>query len=161
MMDSAKIPDCLQGCRLPPWESLPDFGLYMDQMIPFVNRAFPEAGPYLELTPSMINNYVKAGLMDKPSGKKYSREALAQLMMLIQLKLTTPMDLMKVLLHPEENTDTERLYQQFSAHQDQMIRLFRQHADQDPMMLALASSSLQLMLRLTQAEEKNPSSPAD
>ena len=44
------------------------------------------------------NNYVKAGMMDKPSGKKYSRESLAQLLMIVQLKLTTPMDLMKTLL---------------------------------------------------------------
>ena len=80
----------LEGCRLPDWEKLPDFGMYMDQMITFVNRSFPGTEGRLDLTASMINNYVKAGIIDKPSGKKYSRDALAQLLMIVQLKLTTP-----------------------------------------------------------------------
>ena len=82
----------LEGCRLPDWEKLPDFGMYMDQMITFVNRSFPGTEGRLDLTASMINNYVKAGIIDKPSGKKYSRDALAQLLMIVQLKLTTPME---------------------------------------------------------------------
>ena len=57
----------LQGCRLPEWEELPDFGLYMDQLVTYVARTFPGISGRLDLTPSMINNYVKVGLIEKPT----------------------------------------------------------------------------------------------
>ena len=69
-MKHEAILESLEGCRLPDWEKLPDFGMYMDQMITFVNRSFPGTEGRLDLTASMINNYVKAGIIDKPSGKK-------------------------------------------------------------------------------------------
>ena len=143
------ILSCLEGCRLPAWETLPDFGLYMDQIITYVSRALPGVSGRLELTASMINNYVKAGIIEKPSGKKYSRKALAQLLMVVQLKLTTPMDLMKTLLHPEDGTETETLYGSFRQYQEQVISACRTQEDAPRMMYALKSSSLQLILRLS------------
>ena len=59
----------LEGCHLPEWDELPDFGLYMDQLVTYVGRTFPGISGRLDLTSSMINNYVKAGLIDKPTGK--------------------------------------------------------------------------------------------
>ena len=139
----------LQGCLLPDWETLPDFGLYKDQMILFVSRSLPGVSGQLDLTASMINNYVKAGLIDKPAGKKYSREALAQLRMIVQLKLTTPMDLVKSLLHPEDGTGTEALYRQFRQYQEQVIAEYRKQEDAPRLMYALKSSSFQLIMRLS------------
>ena len=103
----------------------------------------------LDLTASMINNYVKAGMIDKPSGKKYSRESLAQLLMIVQLKLTTPMDMMKTLLHPENDKEVRELYHQFQQYQEQVIATYEKDADAPPLMYALKSSSLQLILRLS------------
>ena len=51
----------LQGCRLPEWEELPDFGLYMDQLVTYVARTFPGISGRLDLTPSMINKTDPAG----------------------------------------------------------------------------------------------------
>ena len=152
------ILNCLQGCLLPDWDKLPDFGLwdklpdfglYMDQMITLVNRSFPGIERQIDLTPSMINNYVKAGLMDKPLGKKYSREAIAQLLMIIQLKLTTPMDLMKTLLHPENGTETKDLYMLFRQCQEQVIVRYQDEETAPRLMYALKSSALQLITRLS------------
>jgi hypothetical protein len=103
----------------------------------------------IDLTPSMINNYVKAGLMDKPLGKKYSREAIAQLLMIIQLKLTTPMDLMKTLLHPENGTETKDLYMLFRQCQEQVIVRYQDEETAPRLMYALKSSALQLITRLS------------
>ena len=149
-MKHEEILESLEEFRLPDWEKLPDFGLYMDQMITFVNRSFPGAEGRLELTPSMINNYVKAGMIDKPSGKKYSRDALAQLLMIVQLKLTTPMELMKALLHPEDGTTTEELYVLFRQYQDQVISEYRNQEDAPRLMYALKSSTLQWIMRLSE-----------
>ena len=96
----------LEGCRFPEWDELPDFGLYMDQLVTYVARSFPGISGRLDLTSSMNNNYVKAGLIDKPTGKKYSREALAQLLMISLMKVSTPLDVMNKILHPESGTET-------------------------------------------------------
>ena len=92
----------LEGCRLPEWDELPDFGLYMDQLVTYVARTFPGISGRLDLTSSMINNYVKAGLIDKPTGKKYSREALAQLLMISLMKVSTPLDVMNKILRSSQ-----------------------------------------------------------
>ena len=149
-MNHEAILASLEGCRLPDWEKLPDFGLYMDQMITFVNRSFPGIDGRLDLTASMINNYVKAGLIDKPSGKKYSRDALAQLLMIVQLKLTTPMDVMKKLLHPENGPDIRELYTLFQQYQDQVVSEYRNLEDAPRLMYALKSSALQWIMRLSE-----------
>ena len=140
----------LEGCRLPDWEKLPDFGMYMDQMITFVNRSFPGTEGRHNLTASMINNYVKAGIIDKPSGKKYSRDALAQLLMIVQLKLTTPMEIMRMLLHPEDGSVTKDLYTLFQQYQEQVISEYRSQDDAPRLMYALKSSALQWIMRLSE-----------
>ncbi|MBR6187282.1 MAG: DUF1836 domain-containing protein [Clostridia bacterium] len=139
----------LQGCLLPDWETLPDFGLYKDQMISLINRTLPGIPGLMDLTASMINNYVKAGLIDKPIGKKYSREALAQLLIVIQLKLTTPMELIKTLLYPEDETDTKTLYTRFRRYQEQVILEYKKQEDAPRLKYALQSSALQYILRLS------------
>lgn len=84
--------------RLPDWETLPDFGLYMDQVIVLMERALEGVLPRGELTKSMVNNYVKVGLIPRPVGKKYDREHLALLMMICILKQALSMEEIAALL---------------------------------------------------------------
>ena len=78
--------------RLPEWEMLPDIGLYMDQIMTLMDRVFLVKLPKGELTKPMINNYVKAGLLPRPTGKKYDREHLAMILMVYVLKQVLNMD---------------------------------------------------------------------
>ena len=78
--------------RLPRWEQLPDFGLYMDQVIVLIERAFDGMLPEGEITKSMVNNYVKVNLIPRPSGKKYEREHMAMLLMICILKQSLTME---------------------------------------------------------------------
>ena len=71
---------------LPQWELLPDIGLYMDQVITLMDRTFSPALPKGEMTKSMVNNYVKVGMIPRPVGKKYDREHLAMLLMICVFK---------------------------------------------------------------------------
>ena len=60
----------------PPWEELPGIPLYMDQVILYLGESlelFQREGSSL-LTSSMINNYVKTGLIPHPDKKKYTKE---------------------------------------------------------------------------------------
>lgn len=71
---------------LPQWEVLPDIGLYMDQVITLMEHTFGPFLPGAEITKSMVNNYVKVGLIKRPVGKRYDREHLALLIMIGVLK---------------------------------------------------------------------------
>lgn len=78
--------------ELPQWALLPDIGLYMDQVITLMERTLVPVLPEMEITKSMVNNYVKVGLLARPAGKKYDREHLAQLIMIGVLKQALSMD---------------------------------------------------------------------
>ena len=76
-MDEQLFQQKLRSTLLPAWEQLPDFGLYMDQVMTYAEKCFAgvaEAEQKL-MTPAMMNNYVKGGLVDRPVGKKYSRDS--------------------------------------------------------------------------------------
>ncbi len=61
----------------------------MDQVMMFTGEAlslFERDEKQSLLTNSMINNYVKSGVVDHPVHKKYSKEHLSKLMMVGLLK---------------------------------------------------------------------------
>ena len=80
------------GVLLPEWDMLPDIGLYMDQVVTLMERTFVPALPKGEMTKSMVNNYVKVGLVPRPAGKKYDREHLAVLLIICVLKQALSME---------------------------------------------------------------------
>lgn len=97
------------------WELIPDLGLYMDQVITFIERQCKSL--YVEgeriFTPAMVNNYVKMGLVSRPAGKKYGRAQLAQLLMICVLKQAASAEGMKLLLTPLQGEDIQSLYVHF------------------------------------------------
>lgn len=73
----------------PAWEDFPTIPLYMDQVILYLGESlelFQREESASLLTNSMINNYVKHGLLPHPEKKKYSREHLGALMAICALK---------------------------------------------------------------------------
>lgn len=78
-------------------------GLYLDQTVQLVNSCF-RGFPGVELTPSMVSNYVKKGVISHPVKKKYSREQLASLIYIVLSKNVLSL----------ENIDT--LFQMQRAH---------------------------------------------
>ena len=105
----------LQSYQPAGWNQIPDLGLYMDQVITYMDRQCRDLYTPGEriLTPAMVNNYVKLGLVKRPVAKKYSRESLAQLLMICTLKQAVSVEGIKVLLMPEDGQDTESLYRHF------------------------------------------------
>ena len=71
-----KIDELLANApQLPQWKELPDLALYMDQVVSLGNRYLEPiiSGP---ITASMVNSYVKKGLMPKPIKKNIHRNTL-------------------------------------------------------------------------------------
>ncbi len=68
--------------RLPRWEELPAFDIYMDQMITLVKQYVKDLFDEDDviITNSMINNYVKMGMIPKPVKKRYNRVHIAYLL---------------------------------------------------------------------------------
>lgn len=74
-----RVAACAAGFALPRYNDLPSVGLYLDQTVQFVNGYF-RSFCGVELTPSMVSNYVKKGVIDHPIRKKYTRDQIASLM---------------------------------------------------------------------------------
>ena len=132
-------------------DDIPGIDLYMDQVTKFMDErleTMKRRGDDKLLTKTMINNYVKAGLIDKPTGKKYSREALAQLLMISLMKVSTPLDVMNKILHPESGTETKEMYSSFVATQRRVKNEIIAKGNIPALDYALESASLQLALRL-------------
>ena len=121
---------------MPAWHLIPDLGLYMDQVITFTQRVceplYGEDAAKL-LTGSMVNNYVKAGLIARPTGKKYGREQLAAILMIVQLKGVLSMDMIRLLV----TGDIEVCYTNFCQQQQRALQAF--HTG-DPMQAAVESA---------------------
>lgn len=122
-----------------PWAQIPDLGLYMDQVITFIGRIYQpiygaDMKPYL--SPAMINNYVKGRLIPRPAGKKYSREQIALLIMIVALKQVCAMEEIRAMLTLREGQDVEDLYAAF-CHRFSEVIVSLKLDDSDPLDAAL------------------------
>ena len=97
MEDLTELRQRLRTQRPVAWEQLPDFALYMDQVLSYMDRQVIRFDEDDGLTPAMVNNYTKSGLVPRAAGKKYNREHLAYLTAICVLKRvmsTRDMDLL-------------------------------------------------------------------
>jgi len=80
----------LYNFQLPGWDSIPDFGLYMDQIIGLLTEYLDYLPPEIKsdriITAATINNYVRMKIMPEPQNKKYYRVHIAYLIIICTLK---------------------------------------------------------------------------
>ena len=94
MADNEQFADYLgqlQEAQFPRWTDLPQFDLYMDQVIQYVNDIVTPLG-FGEITSTMVNNYVKKGVIKAPLKKKYRPEQLANILVIAMLKPVFALD---------------------------------------------------------------------
>lgn len=96
-------------CNLPTWDELPDIEVYMDQVITLINRYIGGMTPDGDtlITSSMINNYVKNGILPCPVKKRYSRTHLSRLIIICILKPVLPITAIGTLIDSLLKTRTE------------------------------------------------------
>lgn len=102
-MDNNTLRDDIDSWEPVKWEGLPDIDLYMDQVVTYLRRQlalFQDDSEASLVTRSIINNYVKDGIVPRPVNKRYAREQLSALMMACVLKRVLPMQQVKQLLRP-------------------------------------------------------------
>lgn len=80
----------LNDYRLPDWDSIPDFGLYMEQVLALLTDYLDYLPPEIKeehfITAATINNYVRNKFMPEPRKKKYYRVHIVYLIMICTLK---------------------------------------------------------------------------
>lgn len=91
--------------HIPRWEELPEIDYYMDQVIEFISRYVSIFSNEQLITSSMINNYVKLGLIDRPVKKKYTKNHLSMLIVITIIKQATLISDIKQAITMQMQTD--------------------------------------------------------
>lgn len=99
------------------WEEIPDFPLYMDQVINLVESSLS----FMKLddddkivTSTMINNYVKSKIVSAPIKKKYVRNHVAYFIVICLLKKVYSLeDISKLIKVQFDHAPTASAYDQF------------------------------------------------
>ena len=81
----------IENFSLPRYREIPDVGLYLDQTVKYINRYLAPLG-CMEITASMVSNYVKKGYIASPVHKKYDAEQIAYLFFIALAKSVISMD---------------------------------------------------------------------
>ena len=87
----------LRGFHLPRYAELTDVGLYLEQTTEYINGILRPLG-CVELTGSMIRNYVKKGLVANPVKKRYSADQIAHLICIAVLKQVLSLENLGILI---------------------------------------------------------------
>lgn len=91
----------IESFRMPRYRELPDVGLYLDQTVKYINRYLAPLG-CVEITASMISNYVKKGYIASPVRKQYDAEQIAYLFFIAIAKSALPMEHIAKLFHMQK-----------------------------------------------------------
>lgn len=120
--------------KLPRWSELPDLDIYMDQVLSLMARYFDgyPGNDDKGLTSSMVNNYVKLGIMPAPKSKKYNREHLAHLIIICVLKTVMPIGQIGQLISAKVGNDAsyENLYNRFCDYYESSVSTITQSTEQ-------------------------------
>ena len=95
----------IRGFRLPRYAEIPTVGLYLEQTIKYINAHLAPLG-CMELTSSMVSNYVKKGLIPAPVKKQYYPEQISYLFFVALAKNLTSMENIDLLISVQRETYT-------------------------------------------------------
>ena len=125
----------LNNYRLPDWEDIPDFGLYMEQVIDLLKQYLDYLPPELKaeqfITASTINNYVRTKVMPEPVKKRYYREHIAYLIIICTLKQTLSIALIRRIIPMGlDRAQVEAVYRSYARQHAISARVFTEQIRQ-------------------------------
>ena len=125
MDELMEIQERMRSQRPVNWEQLPDFPLYMDQVLSYMDRQILRFEEDHGLTSAMVNNYTKSGLLPRAEGKKYNRTHLAYLTAICVLKRVMSAKDMEMVLSAqlEQRQNVGEGYDQFRDSLDKALNL--------------------------------------
>ena len=103
----------IQEFRLPRYSEIPNVGLYLEQVAKYINGYLSTIG-CMELTPSMISNYVKKGIIANPIKKLYYAEQIAYLFFVAVSKSVLSIENINVIIKMQkEDYGSQKAYDYF------------------------------------------------
>lgn len=102
------LADSMRGFHFPRYEELPDVGLYLEQTVKYINRSLKQLG-CIEITGSMIRNYVKQGLIANPVNKHYYADQIGYLICIAILKQAAPLEYIQKLFSRQKTIYTNQM----------------------------------------------------
>ena len=110
-----KIAEPARIFRLPLYEDIPDVGLYLEQTVKYINSYF-DSFDGMNLTASMVSNYVKKGLVANAVKKQYYREQIAYLFFIAVAKNVLSMENLALFIElQKESYSVKKAYDYFCA----------------------------------------------
>ena len=107
--------------RMPRYRDIPDVGLYLDQTVKYINRFLAPLG-CVEITSSMVSNYVKKGYIRSPERKQYDAEQIAYLFFIAIAKNVLRMEHIARLFEMQRSTySSEVAYDYFCDELENML----------------------------------------
>lgn len=117
-----RIAESLASFRLPRYNEIPNVGLYLEQATKYVCEYLAPLGEF-SLTPSMISNYVKKGLIANPVKKQYGREQIAYLFFIAVAKSVLSLDALTGFIKLQQQTYTlPKAYDYFCEQFESLLR---------------------------------------
>lgn len=113
---------CIEAFRLPRYREIPDVGLYLDQTVKYINRYLAPLG-CMEITTSMVSNYVKKGYIANPVHKQYNAEQIAHLFFISVAKSVLAMDnIARMIDRQRQYYPAERAYDYFCDELENLLQ---------------------------------------
>ena len=117
-----QIRQSVKDFRLPRFNEIPNVGLYLEQATKYVGEYLSPLGEFT-LTPSMISNYVKKGLISNPVKKQYSREQIAYLFFIAVAKSVLSLDALTGFIKVQQQTySLPKAYDYFCEQFEQLLK---------------------------------------
>ncbi|MBQ8554782.1 MAG: DUF1836 domain-containing protein [Clostridia bacterium] len=141
---------CIEQFRLPRYREIPDVGLYLDQTVKYINRSLAPLG-CMEITSSMVSNYVKKGYINNPVRKQYDADQIAYLFFISIAKSVLSMENIARLFDMQKKTYTSQVaYDFFCDELENMLQYtFGLKAELDEIGTPEDKSETKTMLRST------------
>ena len=109
------------------WEALPDFDLYMDQVLGYMRRQLYSSRPEANVTAAMVNNYIRDGVMPRTTDKKYSRTHIARLTAICVLKQVLAVGDISLLFQLFSSGSMQQGYETYREVLDRELASFLEH----------------------------------
>lgn len=117
-----QIADSVREFRLPRYDEIPTVGLYLEQATKYISGYLSPLGEF-SLTPSMISNYVKKGLIANPVKKQYSRDQIAYLFFIAVAKSVLSLNALTGFIELQQKTyGLPRAYDYFCREFENLLK---------------------------------------
>ena len=116
------VAETLRSLHLPRYEELPDAGLFLEQTSRYI-ESYLTPLPDVTLTGSMISNYVKKHLIDKPVRKQYNRSQIAHLLFIAVAKRVLTLEEIQLIFQVQKRTYSDAVaYDYFCAEFENVLQ---------------------------------------